>query len=225
MAGVIEDVRHGAQVHTSDGENVGAVFAIVLAPGSNQVTHIAVDVGPHFPEPGFGDPKVVTVPVAKLKSADEDRVEVALTKAEFGGLPPFEHSHYFRTPDTEEPQGDRSLAGRLWDATLGIAHGLSTLGTGIAIPAEHFASATFERSILNDAPVWRVEPDTYIGDVERVLVDDSTDEIVSLVVKRGEVFQHEVVLPMTYVTEIAGGVIHATLTDDQLHALQKYEGD
>lgn len=222
MASVIENVRHGAPVHTSDDEKVGTVYAIVLAPGSNEVTHIAVDTGPHFPEPGFGDPEVVVIEVGHLKSADDKRVDVDTTKAEFAKLPPYEHKHFFRVPDAEQP-GDESLGGRVWNAGIAIARSFSTLGSGLAVPAEHLASAEFERSILDDAPVWRIEPNMYIGDVERVLVDEGTDEIVSLVVKRGELFTHEVVLPMSNVTEIRDGVIHAQLTDEELESLAKFE--
>ncbi|MEO8456732.1 MAG: PRC-barrel domain-containing protein [Chloroflexota bacterium] len=223
MASVIEDVRHGAEVYTSDGEKAGTVYAIVLAPGSNQVTHLAVDAGPHFPEPGFGDARIVTIEIAHLRSADSDRVDVDITKSDFAKLPPYEHRHFFQVPDAEPPQ-DGSLAARVWNAGIAIATSVASLGSGLAVPAEHFASAAFERSILNDAPVWRVEPEMYIGDVERVLVDDSNDTIVSLVVKRGEVFQHEVVLPMTNVTDISGGVIHTQLTDAEVKSLAKFEG-
>lgn len=221
MASVIEDVKHGANVYTSGGEKVGSVYAIVLAPGSNEVTHIAVDVGPHFPEPGFGDPKVLTVEVAHLKSADDDRVDLDLTKDAFAKLQPYEHTHFFSVPDSEPPS-DESLGGRVWNAGVAIARAISTLGSGLAIPAEHFSTATFEHSILNDAPVWRVEPNTHIGNVESVHVD-ANDQLTGLVIHRGVLFPVEVVLPMRYVTEIRDGVIHAQLTDEELDSLQKHE--
>jgi sporulation protein YlmC with PRC-barrel domain len=222
VAKVIEDVRHGTDVSTSDGEKVGTVYAIVLAPGSNEVTHIAVDVGPHFPEPGFGDPRILTVEVAHLKSADDDRVDLDLTRDAFARLPPYEHTHFFSVPDSE-PLSDESLGGRVWNAGVAIARAISTLGSGLAVPAEHFSRATFEHSILNDAPVWRVEPNAHIGNVESVLVGDTNDELTGLVIHRGVLFPVEVVLPMRYVTEIRDGVIHAQLTDEELQALGKHE--
>jgi sporulation protein YlmC with PRC-barrel domain len=223
VASVIEDVKHGADVYTSDGAKVGTVYAIVLAPGLNEVTHIAVDTGPHFPEPGFGAPKVVSVEVDHLKSADGDRVDLDLAKDAFANLPPYEHTHFFQVPDSTPPS-DEALGGRVWNAGIAIARAISTLGSGIAIPAEHFSAATFEHSILNDAPVWRVEPNTHIGNVESVLVDDASDELTGLVIHRGVLFPVEVVLPMKYVTEIRDGVIHAQLSDEDIHGLQKHEG-
>jgi hypothetical protein len=82
--------------------------------------------------------------------------------------------------------------------------------------------ASFEREILNDAPVWRLEPHTHVGDIERVLVDEETDEIKELVIRRGAFFGEDVVLPMDFVTEIQDGVVHVQLTDEELHGLQTY---
>jgi uncharacterized protein YrrD len=84
------------------------------------------------------------------------------------------------------------------------------------------ASASYERSILNDAPVWRVEPPVHIGNVESVLIDAETDQLTGLVIHRGVLFPHEVFLPMRYVTEIRDGIIHAALTDEALDALEKH---
>lgn len=219
----LEDVRPGADVYGSDGEKLGTVHAIVLEPGSNEVTHIAVDAGPHFPEPGFGDPKIVTVEIAHLKSANGDRIDLDVTESAFRDMPLYEHSHFFQATDVEQPPEESGLGGRVWNAGMAIATSLASLGSGLAVPAEHLTKASFERSILEGSPVWRNEPNTEIGEVERVLVDEKTDEIAALVIKRGGLFQHEVVLPMRYVTEISDGVIHAQLLDEQIDALERFE--
>jgi uncharacterized protein YrrD len=219
----LEDVTAGADVYSSDGEKLGTVRAIVLQPGANEVTHIAVDAGPHFPEPGFGDANIVSVEIAHLKSASGDRVDLDLTEAAFQDMPPYEHRHFFQAPDAERLQDESGLVARVWNAGVAIATSLASLGSGLTVPAEHFAKASFERSILEGSPVWRNEPNTEIGEVERVLVDEKTDEIAALVIKRGGLFQHEVVLPMRYVTEIREGVIHAQLTDDEIEALERFE--
>jgi sporulation protein YlmC with PRC-barrel domain len=220
----LEDIRHDADVVSSDGKTVGNVYAIVLAPGSNEVTHIGVDTGPHFPEPGFGDPKVLVVDIDHIVSADGEKVTLDLTRDGFAKSPPYEHTHFFRAPDAEQPP-DESLGGRVWNAGIAIAKSLATLGSGIAVPAEHLTSSTFERSILNDAPVWRQEPNVHIGDVKRVLVDGETDEVHGLVIKSGVFFQHEVVLPIRFVSEIHDGIIDVNISDAELDSLEKFAGD
>lgn len=224
MASIIGDVKHGAGVYTADGEKVGTVHAIVLAPGENDVTHIGVNIGPHFPEPGFGDPEVKVIEVSHIKSAGEDRVDLDITRDQLKGMPDFDHSHYYRIPKDElrETPPDEEH-GWWWNAAVAIARSLSTLGGGIAVPVEHVSSKAYERSILNDAPVWRTDPNTHIGNVESVLADEETGDLAGLVIHRGVLFPVEVILPMKYVTEIRDGVIHAQLSDKELDSLEKYE--
>ena len=109
-----------------------------------------------------------------------------------------------------------NYAHQLWDTGAALAASFASLLTGIAVPAETVKKASFERENLNDAPVWRLEPHTHVGDVERVLVDEDTEEIKELVIRRGAFFGEDVVLPMEYVTEIQDGVVHVQLTDEEL---------
>jgi len=221
----LEDLKHGAEVLTSDGEKAGTVHAIVLAPGENEVTHVGVNVGPHFPEPGFGDPEVKMVEVDHIKSATEDHVELDITEEQLNRMPDFDHSHYFQVPRDElidDTPTSEKTGGWLWNTAVAITRSLQSLG-GIAVPAEHINSAKYERSILNDAPVWRTEPNTHIGNVESVLIDEATDDLAGLVIHRGVLFPHEVILPMKFVTEIRDGIIHATLNDQELESLEHYK--
>lgn len=222
----LEDLKHGAHVYTSDGEDAGTVHSIVLAPGENEVTHIGVNVGPHFPEPGFGDPEIKMVEVAHIKSADEDRVDVDIAMDALNKMPDFDHSHYFRVPADERSRDEVSAeesGGWWWNTAVAITRSLQSFSSGLAVPVEHVNRPTYERSILNDAPVWRTEPNTHIGNVESVLVDDTTDDLAALIIHRGVLFPHEVVLPMKFVTEIRDGIIHATLTDAELQSLEEHK--
>ena len=219
--GAIDNLRHGADVYTTDGQKVGTLHAIVLDPSDNQVTHIAVNTGPHFPEPGFGDPKIVSVDMDALDDATDERVDLSLNAATFRALPLYEQTYFYDVPDDEE-EGPHPAGGRLWSWTHAIAATLASLGGGIVIPAEQFRKASFERHILNDAPVWRIEPNTHIGDVDRVLVDEATDEIEALVIRRGALLNKDVILPMQHVREIRDGLIHAQLSDEDLQALEEY---
>ena len=111
---------------------------------------------------------------------------------------------------------------RIWNIGVALAASFANTLTGIAVPAETVRKASFGREILNDAPIWRLQPHSHIGDVERVLVDEDTDEIRDLVIRRGVVFHQDVVLPVDYVTEILDGVIHVQISDDELRGLQPY---
>ena len=219
---VVENLRHGAVVRTSDGHDVGKLHAIVVDPRHNTVTHIAVSCGPFFPEPGFGDPEIISVDLSDVRDAAEDGIDLNVDKAAFEALPLYTQYQFVEVPDEEKAPPEARGRPALWSTGLARAATLSGF-TGIAVPAEHFRKAPFERHILNDTPVWRIEPNTHIGDVERVLVNEETSEIEALVIKRGVVFHHESVLPVRYVREICDGVVRVQISAADLKALDTFE--
>jgi sporulation protein YlmC with PRC-barrel domain len=223
----LENLRHGAHVESADGKDVGRLHSVVVDPRDNEVTHIIVNAGPHFPEPGFGAPELINVPIDQMEDAGEEKVVLRSSREEFRKLPQWVERDFTLAPSSEagaaQEEAERTdQVHRLWNTGVALAASFANLLTGIAVPAEKVRKASFEREILNDAPVWRVEPHTHIGDVERVLVDEETDEIKELVIRRGALFGEDVVLPMEYVTEIQDGVVHVQLTDEELRGLQTY---
>ncbi len=219
---VLENLRHGAHVESAEGKAIGRLHSVVIDPRDNDVTHIVVNAGPHFPEPGFGAPELINVPIELMEDAGEDKVILRCDRDSFRKLPRYVDREF--TPVRRRPQeAERTDAAHLlWNTGVALAASFGSLLTGIAVPAETVRKASFEREILNDAPVWRLEPHTHIGDVERVLVDEETDEIKELVIRRGVVFHEDVVLPMEYVTEIQDGLVHVQISDEQLRALQAF---
>lgn len=218
---LIDNLRHGAPVFTSDRRQVGELHAIVVDPRDNEVTDIVVNTGPHFPEPGFGAPDLVEVAIDQMEGAEESGVYLRLDREAFRALPEYADVDHLPSPEAGVEPEPGGPARALWNAGLAVARSLASIG-GIAVPQETFRKARFERHILNDAPVWRVNPHQHIGDIERVLVEDGSDEIRALVIRRGVVFQHEVVLPIDYVTEILDGVVRADISDEQLDALEEF---
>jgi len=219
---LLDNLRPGADVTSADNEKVGELHAVIMDPRDNRVTHIVVNTGPHFPEPGFGAPNLITVPVHQMADAQEDKVILKCTKRRFSQMPPYVERRYTSPPPSgpERPPRERP-AHLMWDVGAALAAALAASG-GIGVPAETFRKAKFERQILHDAPVWRLEPFSHIGDVERVLVNEETDEIVALVIRRGVLFQHDVVLPIDYVTEVLDGFINVRISDEELTQLDPY---
>lgn len=219
---LLENLHHGAHVESSDGRDVGRLHSVVIDPRDNEVTHIVINAGPHFPEPGFGSPELREVPIDSVEDAGEEKVVLRCSRKEFGGLPAHVETDFAPASAPPASPEKEDAAHRLWNIGVALAASLANSATGIAMPAETVRKASFGREILNDAPVWRVEPHTHIGDVERVLVDEDTEEIRDLVIRRGALFHQDVVLPMDYVTEILNGVIHVQISDDALRGLQAY---
>jgi sporulation protein YlmC with PRC-barrel domain len=218
----LDNLHHGAHVESKEGKDLGRLHSVVVDPRDNEVTHIVVNAGPHFPEPGFGAPELINVPIDQMKDAGEDKVVLRTTRDEFRKFPQYVERDFTPARRPAGPEEHTDPAHFLWNTGVALAASLARIATGIAIPAETVRKASFEREILNDAPVWRLDPHTHIGDVERVLVDEETDEIRELVIRRGVLFHEDVVLPIGYVTEILDGVVHVQISDAQLRALQAY---
>lgn len=219
---LLDNLHHGAAVVSADGKDVGKLHAVVVDPRDNEVTHIVVNAGPFFPEPGFGAPRLVNVPIEEMADASEKRVLLKCTRQRFEELPEYAERSF--TPPIQRPgeppqEGPAQL---LWNVGAALAASFSNLLTGIAVPAERFRRATFERHIMHGAPVWRKEPHTYIGHVDRVLVDEETDEIEALVISRGGFFHEDVILPAEYITEILDGVVHVDMADEDLRRLERF---
>lgn len=220
---LLDNLHHGARVVSADGKEVGKLHAVVLDPRDNEVTHLVVNTGPHFPEPGFGAPELIDVPIKEMADAREEKVLLKCTRDQFRKLPSYAERR-FTTPITLG--GEKAAPGHtLWNVGIAVAASLSNLLTGIGVPAERFRKASFERHILHDAPVWRLEPHSHIGDVDRVLVDEETDEIEALVIRRGVLFHEDVVLPIEHVTEMLDGVIHVRITDAEIDALEPFHAE
>jgi uncharacterized protein YrrD len=221
----LDDLRPGADVVSSDDKEVGKLHAVIVDPREDRVTHIVVNTGPRFPQPGFGAPNLITVPVEQMEDAQEEKVLLKCSERQFDRMPSYVERRFTPPPSAAPSESERRPKERpapaLWDVGVALAGALAASG-GIGVPAETFRKASFERQILDDAPVWRLEPFSHIGDVERVLIDQETDEIVALVIRRGVLFHHEVVLPIDYVTEVLDGFINVRLSDDELEKLEAY---
>lgn len=227
--GIIDNLRHDAKVTTSDGAEVGTLHAVVVDPRDDEVTHIVVNAGPHFPSPGFGAPKLVSVPIAQMAGAEEEDVVLTCSMAEFAAMSSYVERDFLPPPkdesaDAAPDQGFQPIR-MVWDAATALAASFGQQLVGIPVPRETFQVAQFERQIVYDSPVWRVEPHEQIGDVERILVDHDTDEIEAIVVRRGHVFSEDVVVPIDCVTEILDGMIRVELSDKQVADLKLFEPD
>lgn len=215
---MLDDLRHGAPVISTDGHEVGKLHTVLLDGRDEHVTRIVVNAGPHFPAPGFGAPDLIAVPIEEMAGAQEGQVVLKCTREKFRRLPPFSEWQSGQAP---VPQASGQAHRSITDIAMAVASSFASIG-GLTVPMESFRRAQFERHLFNDAPVWRDEPHEKIGEVEHVLVDELDEEIEALVVRRGEILGENVILPIDYVTEVFGGIVRVHITDDEIEALEPY---
>ncbi len=206
----VEDLRAGAPVLSRDGDRLGRLSRVVVEEDTLRLTHLVVDTG--------GKTHERVVPLGVLRDAAEDAVRLSMDEAEFGDLS-VEYDRQVYRPIGDAQRGRLDLS----DVSRFVSSLPGELGPGVMM--DMLAKAPDEVDIVKDSPVWRLNPHQKIGEVEHVIFDERSRKITALVVRRGIVFTHDVVLPARYITEVVealGGIVRVEIGDADLKQLQEY---
>jgi len=205
----LEDLHAGAPVVSRDGDRLGKLSRVVVQKETLRLTHLVVDAG-------RGGERVV--PLGVLREAQADAVRLSMDAAEFRDLSvQYDTRVYAPIGDAQRGRLDVS------DVSRFVASIPGEMGPGVMMDV--LAKEPDEVDIAKDSPVWRLDPHQKIGDVERVIFDERSRKIAALVVRRGIVFKHDVVLPARYITEVVealGGIVRVEIGDADLKQLQEY---
>lgn len=216
----IEDLRLEAEVVSSDGHSLGKLSRFIFRPETMQLTHIVVDVGilrsgEALWEGGWGMSHDRVLPIGVLKRADSKRIAITMSAEEFKELAVDYTDEYFvPVPDFHKGAIDLSDLQRI----------------AMSIPGEPGPWLMHEREqreagledVRSDSPVWRLDPHEHIGDVERVIFDADSNTITGIVIRRGRIFKHEVVLDASYIVEVVGEIVRVQIDDDALKSLPAF---
>lgn len=218
------DLHAGADVVSRDGHKLGTLSRVVVNKDTLKLTHVVVDTGilrsgrPLW-EGGWSLPHDRVVPLAALREAGSDRIELTMTADEFR-----DHSVNYDTevfkpmPDLKPGRLDSSDLQRFVTSLPGEP--------GPFVITDVMAKAPDEVDIKKDSPVWRLNPHEKIGEVERVIVDEPSRKVTALVIRRGFVFSHEVVLPAHYiadVVEVLRGLVFVDMKDEEIKGLREFD--
>ncbi len=218
------DLRAGADVYSSDGHKLGELHRVVLARSDLRITHVVVDIGflrsgRSIWQGGLGLDYDRVVNIKDLASANTERLDLNLTAEEFKELPEY-------TPETyEEPRDFSPDEYDLPDVVTQLHH-LSSIfaSTPGQWLYENLQKSSDSVDISEGTPVWRREPHEKLGDVKQLVFDEQTGSLRALVISRGFIFKHEVVLPSRHVVELFDDIVRVDIADKDLDALQAYEG-
>lgn len=219
-----EELRLGADVVAADGRKVGKLKYIVIDSIDGTVSELIVEPGllqsGQLLHPSrWDEPTAVVVPAELVQSADEHAVHLHCPVADFKNLPPYTEQEYVRPDESWTPPPGYTVA----DFLLRLA---APFGGIIPPPVKlQLRKGPLEREIKPGTPVWRREPHTEIGRVERVLVDPVARRIICLIIHRGGIVPFHVKLPLGYISEILDDVIYIDLTDEQIEALLPFNPD
>jgi uncharacterized protein YrrD len=218
------DLRAGADVYSSDGHKLGELQRVVLARSDLRVTHVVVDIGflrsgRAIWQGGLGLDYDRIVAIGDVAGASTERVDLGLTAERFRELPEY-------TPETyEEPKDFSPHEYDLPDVVTQL-HNLSSIfaSTPGLWLYDNLQKPPDAVDVSEGTPVWRREPHEKLGDVKQLIFDQSTGQLQALVIARGFIFKHEVVLPIRHVVELFDDLLHVDIADKDLEALKPYEG-
>jgi uncharacterized protein YrrD len=217
------DLRAGTDVYSSDGHKLGELHRVVLARSDLRVTHVVVDIGflrsgRAIWQGGLGLDYDRVVAIADIAGATTERVDLALTAEQFKDLPEY-------TPETyEEPKDFSPNEYDLPDVVTQLYHLSSIFASTPGLWLyDNLQKPPDAVDIAEGTPVWRREPHQKLGNVKQLVFDQSTGQLQALVIARGFIFKHEVVLPIRHVVEMFDDLLHVDIADKDLETLQRYE--
>lgn len=226
---MLEDLHIGVAVHGGDGHHLGTLKRIVIArEGPRRVTHIVVEEGliesgNALAPGGWEKPRGRVVPIELVSHADDHGLTLTCDEPAFKAYPLFEEEHAIPVEEAD-PAGE-SL--ERFEAGQVVRWAESAAGGAPYVPPEAitFDESATEAEIGPGTPVWRRAPHEEVGTVERVLADPATQRITALVVKRKGVFGPSLVLPIAAVGDVEDGVVHITLSRDEMDALPHFTAE
>lgn len=228
---MVEDLRIGVAVTGSDAKNLGKLTRIVIDRADGQVTHLVVDPGllesgNALAPGGWEQPRERVVPIAMVVSAGERGVALTCDEDAFKQQPLFERKQFTEAdaPAATGPTGPWQSRYELGEVLNYVSAGWGLGAAPYIPPADVSLNETPQSAaIAEGTSVWRVEPHDEVGHVDRVLADAQTQRVSALVVRRKGLLAHRVILPLEQVASIDDGVVHVTLDDQQLDALERFE--
>lgn len=215
----IEDLRLDAAVVSSDGHTLGKLHRFVFQPADMRLTHIVVDTGmlrsgESIWKGGWGLTHDRILPIGVLKHADSKRIEITMTGDDFKELTaPYTDDYFVPVPDFHKGPDLSDLQALLMSMP-------GEPGPWLMRKTEQLMPG--EQDVRAGSPVWRLDPHEKIGDVERVMFDTDSKMVTGIVVRRGLLFSHEVVVPVEYIVEVVAEIVRVQLDDDVLKTLPRF---
>jgi uncharacterized protein YrrD len=194
-------VPFGTRVVDSEGKAVGTVRHVVLHPDTRRVDGLVV-------HQGVVKSRELIVPIGKIASSGQT-VQLALRASDLEALPLFRGEHLRPMPDHwDMPAGfdERELfmvGGSDWtEATMPFMKTSPAVsGTRRYVQDEDSVEDPDEPDIGAGTPVYD-STGQRVGDVESIGIDQVSDKIAWIVVRRGHLFARESTIPASLIQSV-----------------------
>jgi len=208
---------------SADDHKLGRLHRLVLRRADLSVSHIVIDVGflrsgKQLWQGGIGLEYDRILPVSAVVAADKEKVHLSLTAELFKDAEQYTEAAY------EEPQDMSPGEFDLPDVSNRIlAMSEMINNTSNFWLVERLKTPEGGVDIVDGTPVFRNDPHDKIGEVERLLLDETTGRTKAFVIKKGFLFKHEAVLSTRFVTDLQEDVVHVDITDEEIDQLPAFK--
>lgn len=215
------NLRAGTDVFSLEGEKLGQLKRVVVKRSDLSLTHVVVDIGfrrsgRSLWEGGLGLDYDRILPIENVKSSSDQRLDLDLDVEAFKALPEYTEESF--DPVDPSPNEfditDVYARGEVLAADLG-----SNPGAWVTVRLNKPVTSV---DIVEGTDVWRQEPHEKLGDVKRLLFDDA-GKLQAVVISRGFILKHDVIVPIRYFSEMLDDLIRVEITDQELEQLRRYD--
>lgn len=206
-------LKNNAEVSLPDGTPVGRVDRVVVDPRTRELSHIVVRKGLLFTVD-----KVV--PIAWIVAANDGGVTLRAQPEDMEALPDFEAEAYVRVSDDEPPGIHKDGATPLFWYPLG----LGTPSHLPTLPIDGYRTQVHQNipdgavALKKGAKVM-TRDSKHVGNVDEVLTDARTEQVIGLVIAHGMLFKEKRRVPVTWVDWISEDEVRLLVGERQLEAL------
>lgn len=216
------ELKEGTSVFTIGGDEVGKINRVILAPDTNEVTHVVIQKGWLFAED-----KVV--PIEMIRSATEDKVSLKEDAGEFDRLPAYEETHYIGLGEENYRPGghlpsSRYVPAYYWYPPSGSI-GYPGYGPGFygGMPMVTTRNIPEDTIPIREGTNVMSSDDEHVGDVERILIDADSNQATHFVISQGLLFKDRKLIPLHWVTSVKEDKVQLSVASQLLERLPAYE--
>lgn len=205
-----------AEVFSSVGEKIGSLDRVVLDPQTKKVSHIIVKKGVLF-----STSKVIPISYVDL---DGDRITLTENAMELEDLPDFVETSYIRANQVNNPE---DVADAMY---FYPPHNVVWWGAGnyVWYPEPLYVPKT--EKVIPDRMIALEEGATVvdkngedIGNIERVLVDETDKLATHIVVSRGLLSKEYKLVPTLWITNVTEDKVYLAIDADVFERLPEHE--
>lgn len=206
-----------SDVRQVDGPSLGELRHVVCDSKTKKVFSLVVQ------ESGF-DGRAVIVPAEFVAAADDDAVSLRMDETQLHSLEPYAYSQNVAPPpadvadDIESADYKQEFVDVPNVPPVGAAQGITTIAFTPIV--EVWRNVPAGSAVIGDKTVVAAQ-DGDVGDLERLVVDDESLVITSLVVESNGLATHMTEIPADLVERIQSGRIDLSPTLAEIRSRQK----